>query len=97
MDPAMTSGTRPDFTDRAQLIAQAPAPDAVQPPAGRGKLRTYLGIAPGVGKTYAMLRDARARQRSGADTVVAHWERHGRPATAAQLTGPPAKPAPASS
>jgi two-component system sensor histidine kinase KdpD len=51
----------------------------------RGKLRTYLGIAPGVGKTYAMLRDARARQRSGADTVVAHWERHGRPATAAQL------------
>jgi two-component system sensor histidine kinase KdpD len=57
----------------------------IQPPAGRGKLRTYLGIAPGVGKTYAMLRDARARQRSGADTVVAYWERHGRSATAAQL------------
>ncbi len=53
--------------------------------AGRGKLRTYLGIAPGVGKTYVMLRDARARQRSGADTVVAQWERHGRPETAAQL------------
>ena len=51
----------------------------------QGKLRTYLGIAPGVGKTYAMLRDARARRRSGADTVVAHWERHGRPGTAAQL------------
>jgi two-component system, OmpR family, sensor histidine kinase KdpD len=32
-----------------------------------------------------MLRDARARQRSGADIAVAHWERHGRPATAAQL------------
>ena len=32
-----------------------------------------------------MLRDARARQRSGANTVVAHWDRHGRPATAAQL------------
>src|SRR5580658_10673656 len=54
-------------------------------PADLGKLRTYLGIAPGVGKTYAMLRDARARRRSGTDTVVAHWERHGRPATAAQL------------
>ena len=53
--------------------------------AGRGKLRTYLGIAPGVGKTYAMLRDARARQRAGADTVVAQWERHGRPETAAQV------------
>src|SRR5580700_3486163 len=32
-----------------------------------------------------MLRDARARRRSGTDTVVAHWERHGRSATAAQL------------
>ena len=48
----------------AQLIAQAPAPDAIQSPAGRGKLRTYLGIAPGVGKTYAMMRDARTRRRS---------------------------------
>jgi two-component system, OmpR family, sensor histidine kinase KdpD len=38
----------------------------------RGKLRTYVGIAPGVGKTYAMLRDARARRRAGADTVVAN-------------------------
>jgi two-component system, OmpR family, sensor histidine kinase KdpD len=53
--------------------------------AGRGKLRTYLGIAPGVGKTYAMLRDGRARQRSGVDTVIALWERHGRPGTAAQV------------
>jgi two-component system sensor histidine kinase KdpD len=34
-----------------------------------------------------MLRDARARWRSGTDTVVAHWERHARPATAAQLAG----------
>jgi two-component system sensor histidine kinase KdpD len=68
MDPAMTSGARPEDS-----------------PVGRGTLRTYLGIAPGVGKTYAMLRDARAHRRSGADTLVAHWERHGRPATAAQL------------
>ena len=50
-----------------------------------GRLRTYLGIAPGVGKTYAMLRDARARRRSGVDVVVAYRERHGRAATAAQL------------
>ena len=54
---------------------------------GRGRLRTYLGIAPGVGKTYAMLRDARARRRSGVDAVVAYRERHGRSATAAQLAG----------
>ena len=81
----MTSGARPGLEDRTDLIAPASAPDAMQSPAGRGKLRIYLGIAPGVGKTYAMLRDARARRRSGTDTVVAHWERHGRPATAAQL------------
>jgi two-component system, OmpR family, sensor histidine kinase KdpD len=52
---------------------------------GGVRLRTYLGIAPGVGKTYAMLRDGRAAQRAGIDTVVAYWERHGRKATAAQL------------
>ena len=50
-----------------------------------GRLRTYLGIAPGVGKTYAMLRDGRAQRRSGVDAVVAYRERHGRAATAAQL------------
>jgi len=59
--------------------------DALEPLAGRGRLRTYLGIAPGVGKTYAMLRDGRAQRRSGADVVVAYRERHGRAATGAQL------------
>ena len=83
----MTSRTEPDLGDGAQLIAQAHTPAAIQSAAGRGRLRTYLGMAPGVGKTYAMLRDARARQRAGTDTIVAHWERHGRPATAAQLAG----------
>jgi two-component system sensor histidine kinase KdpD len=51
----------------------------------RGKLRTYLGIAPGVGKTYAMLRDGRIARRSGVDVVAAYLERHGRMATTAQL------------
>ena len=80
----MTSGARPDLEDRPDLIAQASSHQA-DSPIGRGTLRTYLGIAPGVGKTYAMLRDGRARRRAGTDTVVAYWERHGRPATAAQL------------
>jgi two-component system sensor histidine kinase KdpD len=84
MDPAMTSRVRPDPEERPDLIAGAAVQDA-DSLAGRGKLRTYLGIAPGVGKTYAMLRDARARRRAGAETVVAQWERHGRPGTAAQL------------
>lgn len=57
----------------------------MEPLANEGRLRTYLGIAPGVGKTYAMLRDARAQRRSGVDAVVAYRERHGRAATAAQL------------
>jgi two-component system, OmpR family, sensor histidine kinase KdpD len=63
------------------------AEGAPRPPAARGQLRTYLGIAPGVGKTYAMLRDGRAQRRSGVDTVLAFWQRHGRAATAAQVDG----------
>jgi two-component system sensor histidine kinase KdpD len=51
---------------------------------GAGRLRIYLGIAPGVGKTYAMLRDGRSAQRAGVDTVLAYLERHGRPETSAQ-------------
>jgi two-component system sensor histidine kinase KdpD len=53
--------------------------------AERGKLLTYLGIAPGVGKTYSMLRDARAKRKAGAEVVAAYLERHGRAGTAAQL------------
>jgi two-component system, OmpR family, sensor histidine kinase KdpD len=79
----MTSGARPELEGDPH---QAPASSGrAASPAGRGTLRTYLGIAPGVGKTYAMLRDGRARRREGTDTVVAYWQRHGRPATAAQL------------
>ena len=81
----MTSGALPDLEDRPDPIAKASIPDAMEPLAGRGKLRTYLGIASGVGKTYAMLRDGRARRRSGVDAIVAYQERHGRAATAAQL------------
>src|SRR5260221_7387101 len=85
MDPVMTSGALPGLEDRPDLIAHASLQAATQSPATRGKLRTYLGIAPGVGKTYAMLRDGRAVRRAGVDAVVAYRERHGRPATAAQL------------
>jgi two-component system, OmpR family, sensor histidine kinase KdpD len=84
MDPSMTSGARPDPKAPPALIAPACSHRA-ESRVGRGTLRTYLGIAPGVGKTYAMLRDGRARRRVGTDTVVAYWERHGRSATAAQL------------
>ena len=54
---------------------------------GRGKLRVYLGAAPGVGKTFHMLDEARRRQERGADVVVAFVETHDRPHTEAQLAG----------
>ena len=81
----MTNGAPSDLGERADLTVQASAHDAMESHADCGRLRIYLGIAPGVGKTYAMLRDGRARRRSGVDAVVAYRERHGRAATAAQL------------
>ncbi|CAL9309598.1 ATP-binding protein [Streptomyces sp. SudanB25_2051] len=54
---------------------------------GRGKLRIYLGAAPGVGKTYAMLSEAHRRVERGTDCVVAHVEHHSRPRTEALLAG----------
>lgn len=50
-----------------------------------GKLRVYLGAAPGVGKTYAMLTEGKRRQERGTDVVVAISDDHGRPHTAVQL------------
>ncbi len=53
----------------------------------RGKLTIYFGAAPGVGKTYAMLSDARLRKQEGVDVVVSYVETHGRPETDALLEG----------
>ncbi|MEX2970962.1 ATP-binding protein [Streptomyces sp. C184] len=53
----------------------------------RGKLRIYLGAAPGVGKTYAMLSEAHRRVERGTDLVVAFVETHGRPRTEVMLHG----------
>jgi len=50
-----------------------------------GGLRTYLGTAPGVGKTYAMLREGRRRSERRERVVVGWVERHGRDETRAQL------------
>ncbi|MFN8050053.1 MAG: hypothetical protein U0Q22_01285 [Acidimicrobiales bacterium] len=51
----------------------------------RGSLRIYLGAAPGVGKTYAMLQEGRRRAERGADVVIGVVETHGRPSTAEQI------------
>jgi len=53
----------------------------------RGELRVYLGAAPGVGKTYAMLAEAHRRAGRGTDVAVGYVETHGRAHTAEMLEG----------
>jgi two-component system, OmpR family, sensor histidine kinase KdpD len=55
--------------------------------ANRGRLRLYLGMAPGVGKTYRMLEEGHRRLERGTDVVVGYVEVHGRPRTQALLEG----------
>jgi len=69
-----------------------PSPEALLEAARReesrvGKLRIFVGAAPGVGKTYTMLETARARKRDGYDVVVAVVETHGRKETETLLEG----------
>ncbi len=54
---------------------------------GRGRLRLYLGMAPGVGKTYRMLEEGHRRVDRGTDLVVGFAECHGRPNTLRLLEG----------
>lgn len=62
-----------------------PSPDALLRAAAReskGKLKIFLGAAPGVGKTFEMLREGAERLKAGIDVVVAVVETHGRAETA---------------
>jgi two-component system sensor histidine kinase KdpD len=54
-------------------------------PRRRGTLRVYLGAAPGVGKTFAMLNEGRRRKERGTDVVAGYVETHGRAHTAEQV------------
>ena len=68
--------------------AQRASPDALLSLAkkeGRGHLKIFLGAAPGVGKTYAMLASAHAEKSGGRDVVAGLIETHGRRETE-QLT-----------
>src|SRR6266581_3902184 len=71
---------------------QRPSPEALLEAARReegraGKLRIFVGAAPGVGKTYEMLLQARARKKDGYDIIVGVVETHGRRETEALLAG----------
>src|SRR5271165_2233905 len=57
------------------------------PPVTRGKLRVYLGAAPGVGKTYAMLAEGHRCAARGTDVVIALVEPHGRRLTESMAAG----------
>src|SRR5882672_11134524 len=67
-----------------------PSPEALLDAAereGRGRLKIFLGAAPGVGKTYEMLLSAQAKRREGVDVAVGVVEAHGRRETEALLQG----------
>src|SRR5580704_576065 len=71
---------------------QRPSPEALLEAARReekhvGKLRIFVGAAPGVGKTYEMLQQARARKKDGYDIIVGIVETHGRRETELLLEG----------
>ena len=54
---------------------------------GRGHLKVFIGMAPGVGKTFRMLQEGRAEAESGRDTVIGYLEPHGRADTVEQAEG----------
>ena len=76
--------------DKGSQAPARPSPDALLRAARHderrvGRLKIFLGAAPGVGKTYAMLTSARARKKEGVDVVAAVVETHGRAETQALL------------
>src|SRR5437016_379473 len=73
-------------------LEQRPSPEALLEAArrehgGAGRLKIFVGAAPGVGKTYEMLQSAHAKLKAGADVVVGFIETHGRAETEALLRG----------
>ena len=80
------------MADPRRDIENRPSPEALLEAARReerrvGKLRIFVGAAPGVGKTYEMLLQAQARRKDGYDVVIGIVETHGRKETEALLSG----------
>ena len=88
------------MTEERRDLDKRPSPEALLEKAKKeesrfGRLKIFLGAAPGVGKTYEMLTQARARKKDGYDIVVGVVETHGRKETEALLEGLEVVPAPA--
>ena len=77
----MAAGRRPDPDDLLRRV------QAEEVRSRRGKLKVFLGAAPGVGKTFTMLETARAKRADGLDVMVGVVETHGRAETARLLEG----------
>src|SRR5579885_2854424 len=80
------------MADQRRSGEHRPSPEAILEAACRaarrvGKLRIFVGAAPGVGKTYEMLQQAHARGKDGYGVVVGVVETHGRRETEALLEG----------
>ena len=80
------------MVDQRRDPEQRPSPEALLEAARReerrsGRLKIFVGAAPGVGKTYEMLQQARARKQDGYEVVVGVVETHGRKETQALLDG----------
>jgi two-component system sensor histidine kinase KdpD len=80
------------MADQRRDSENRPSPEALLEAARReerrvGKLRIFVGAAPGVGKTYEMLQQAQARKKDGYDVIVGIVETHGRKETEALLGG----------
>jgi two-component system sensor histidine kinase KdpD len=75
MDRPVTGDERPSAEEMLERVRRQAGTGA------RGRLRVYLGMAPGVGKTFAMLSEGRRRRQRGTDVVVGLVETYGRPMT----------------
>jgi two-component system sensor histidine kinase KdpD len=74
--PARARDERPSAEEMLERVRRQAGAGA------QGRLRVYVGMAPGVGKTFAMLNEGRRRKARGTDVVAGFIETHGRPLTA---------------
>ena len=79
------TGTERDAFDRRPTADEMLARIRNETVTERGRLRVYLGMAPGVGKTYRMLEEGHRRRERGTDVVVGFVEAHARPLTVAAI------------
>jgi two-component system, OmpR family, sensor histidine kinase KdpD len=84
LDRYQLRDTTPPSSAASTQESEIDAPDTHR--TSRGRLRVYLGMAAGVGKTYMMLNEGRRRKARGTDVVIGYVETHHRPLTEEQIS-----------